>query len=333
MDMVDRYMQAVRFWLPRDKQDDIAAELSEELRCRREEAEERLGRPLDERETADLLKAAGNPLRMAAQYLQERPLLDPALAMIHRFAFKAAVLWVIAPVCAIAALVSLLFARHPLATLGDAVLGFLSSSLLTLGAITAVLMVVERSRRSPLAAWDPLKLPPVLERSRIKPIPRSASAFEAAFNLLFAAWWASPAGRIPLFVESHGTTVWFMGDFWLELRIRFFLPMLLLALANAAVALLLLARPHWVRFKHGYGVLSNGLGAVIALLALEPHRPEVLDPFALLRQLANGTRTPAVIAENLLVLSLMVVIFCCVLAAAVSAFRLIWPRSATGPRP
>jgi hypothetical protein len=32
MDLLDRYLQAVSFWLPKRQKDDIVAELSEELR-------------------------------------------------------------------------------------------------------------------------------------------------------------------------------------------------------------------------------------------------------------------------------------------------------------
>lgn len=48
MDMLDRYLHAVKVFLPRTQQDDIVRELSENLIARMEDREAELGRPLDE---------------------------------------------------------------------------------------------------------------------------------------------------------------------------------------------------------------------------------------------------------------------------------------------
>ena len=37
MELLDRYLQAVKFWLPKSQRDDIIAELSEDIRCQFEE--------------------------------------------------------------------------------------------------------------------------------------------------------------------------------------------------------------------------------------------------------------------------------------------------------
>ena len=42
MELLDRYIQAVRFWLPKAQRDDIAAELSEDIRSQIEERESEL---------------------------------------------------------------------------------------------------------------------------------------------------------------------------------------------------------------------------------------------------------------------------------------------------
>ncbi len=39
MELLDRYLQAVRFWLPRKQQDDIIAELGEDLRSQIQDRE------------------------------------------------------------------------------------------------------------------------------------------------------------------------------------------------------------------------------------------------------------------------------------------------------
>ena len=68
MDMLDRYLQAVKFFLPGKQQDDIVRELSENLIARMEDREEELGRPLDEAEQAAILREHGHPMLVAGRY-------------------------------------------------------------------------------------------------------------------------------------------------------------------------------------------------------------------------------------------------------------------------
>ena len=46
MDLVNRYLQAVKFWLPNKQKQDIIAELSEDIRSQIEDRETELGRKL-----------------------------------------------------------------------------------------------------------------------------------------------------------------------------------------------------------------------------------------------------------------------------------------------
>ena len=85
MDLLERYIHAVRFWLPRDQQDDVAAELAEDIRSQIEEQESRLGRALNESEVAALLKQRGRPLLVANRYRPQQYLIGPALFPVYRF--------------------------------------------------------------------------------------------------------------------------------------------------------------------------------------------------------------------------------------------------------
>src|SRR5579864_2924956 len=84
MDLLDRYLQAVRFWLPRAQQDDIVAELSEDLRSQIEEQEAKLGHKLNRYEMASLLKQRGRPSVVASRYLPQGYLIGPTLFPIYR---------------------------------------------------------------------------------------------------------------------------------------------------------------------------------------------------------------------------------------------------------
>mgnify|MGYP001334056207 CR=1 FL=1 len=56
MELIERYLQAVEFWLPKAQRQDIIAELSEDIRAQVEERESELGRSLNEQE-AEALRA------------------------------------------------------------------------------------------------------------------------------------------------------------------------------------------------------------------------------------------------------------------------------------
>jgi hypothetical protein len=68
MTLVERYLRAVRDFLPRGQQDDIINELSDSIQSRIEDEEAALGRPLQEAEKVALLKGMGHPMAVAARY-------------------------------------------------------------------------------------------------------------------------------------------------------------------------------------------------------------------------------------------------------------------------
>lgn len=76
MELVDRYLKAVRFWLPKARQPDILAELSEGLRVQIDEKEAELGRKLHDADTEAILQRSGDPMLVAEQY--RPPLTDAA---------------------------------------------------------------------------------------------------------------------------------------------------------------------------------------------------------------------------------------------------------------
>jgi hypothetical protein len=67
MDLVTRYVDAVKQFLPKGQQD-IARELSENIRSAMDDRAEALGRPLTEDEQAALLKQMGHPVLVAGRY-------------------------------------------------------------------------------------------------------------------------------------------------------------------------------------------------------------------------------------------------------------------------
>jgi hypothetical protein len=108
--LIDRYLQAVRRYLPRGQRDDIVKELSANLLSQMEDKEAELGRPLTEAEQQAVLEQQGHPMIVAGRYRGDhrslvfgRQLIGPAL-----FPFYARALWwtlgIAAGVCAAAAI-------------------------------------------------------------------------------------------------------------------------------------------------------------------------------------------------------------------------------------
>jgi len=334
MDLMERYFQAVRFWLPKENQDDLLAELAEDLRCQQEEAEERLGRPLDEGETADLLRRTGSPLSVAGKYLPMRPLLDPALTMLFRFVVKVVLLWILMPIFLLAAVPAALLSSHPLGSMAGALQSFLYSAVFALGCITIMFVVASGALTgAPWAlprqwtAWDPLKLPPLRKRGDAKPIPRASSIFEAVFGLLFAAWWMESAVRLPLIFSQQFGPMLASTSLWTDFRAQWYLPVLVLTLANVLVACACLAKPHLVRFRLAYGVISGTWLGCICLLTLVGHKAELLANIHIFQSLGHSPSHEAalqMLANETVGFSLAVVGFSSLLAALVQGVKLLW---------
>jgi hypothetical protein len=88
MELIDRYLQAVKFWLPAKQKQDIIAELSEDLRSQIEDQETELGRKLNEAEIADILKGRGRPILVANRFRPQQSLIGPVLFPIYVFVLK-----------------------------------------------------------------------------------------------------------------------------------------------------------------------------------------------------------------------------------------------------
>ena len=84
MDLIERYVGAVRRHLPKSANPDIVSELTDNLRSQAEEREAELGRALNEDEQAALLKPHGHPWLMASRYMPQQHLIGPALYPYYR---------------------------------------------------------------------------------------------------------------------------------------------------------------------------------------------------------------------------------------------------------
>ncbi len=263
-ELLDRYLHAVRFWLPRAQQDDIIAELSEDLRSEIEEREGALGRPLNQVEVAGLLQRRGHPMRVATGFLPQRSLIGPPLYPIYVRVLKIVGI-VVSAAWTVSWLAQLAFspswrAAHPGALVFETWTSFLSSVVLMFATVTLIFALLERTSASERRAreWDPRKLRPVRDPGRI---PRGNSVAELAAGVVFLAWWALlPA--VPS-LEGDGVVV-LVGPAWHPI----YWMIAALVAAGLPLAAVNLVRPWWTRLRAGVRLALDlaGLVPVVVLL-------------------------------------------------------------------
>lgn len=258
MDLLERYLQAVKFWLPKEQKQDILAELSEDLRSQIEDRETELGRKLSEPELEAILKERGRPLLVANRYQPQQHLIGPVLFPIYRFVLKVVALCYLLPWALVwIGMLSLGPAYraqhggwiHALASTWGALW---MTAIMAVGTITIIFAFVERAQTKShfLEEWNPRKLPPLRDPNQIK---RSASIGELAGAIALIAWisyLSSPTilNRPEILIRL--SPVW-SYIFWGYLS---------LAVLNLGLASVNLMRPYWTPWRATLRLLTDGIG-------------------------------------------------------------------------
>ena len=189
MNLVERYIEAVKFWLPAGLKDDIAAELADDIRSEIEEAEREKGRPLTDDEIAALLKKRGRPMLVASRFLPKRWLIGPELYPLYIFALK-----IVALVCLIPAFAALLIAiaghRDIAQSFADTGAQFWKGLWSAFAVVTVIFAIIERQGMKPssLDKWNPKSLRPIVDANRI---PRGTSVGDIIGSLILIALFAA----------------------------------------------------------------------------------------------------------------------------------------------
>ncbi|MGA2348987.1 MAG: hypothetical protein ABSF70_01025 [Terracidiphilus sp.] len=170
MELLDRYLEAIRKHLPWKRQDDILAELRANFEAQLEDREAELGRPLTQVETEDWLRELGSPLRVAARYQPQQYLIGPSLFPIYWMMLKIVLLWVAIIYC-ISNAVLLATERLSWHALPHLAVSLPFSLLWSAGVITLIFAAIELvsvhfpEKLSKVGAlhneWSPASLPPL----------------------------------------------------------------------------------------------------------------------------------------------------------------------------
>jgi hypothetical protein len=262
MQLLERYLQAVKFWLPKDQREDIIAELSEDIHSQIDEKETELGRKLNELELESILKQRGRPILVANRYLPQEHLIGPVLFPIYRLVIKIVLLCYLVPwtltwiFLLISGYGAKFAAQSWLGALGSLWASLWSTAFLAVSMVTLIFAILERVQRKShfLEEWNPRKLPPVNNPNLIS---RFNSIVELAANLFFCVWW---------------TGHMFSGVVLNQVNLRivlapapwryFFWGFLFIALANIALAVANLARPYWTAPRAAFRLVSDMAGSV-----------------------------------------------------------------------
>jgi hypothetical protein len=263
MELLDRYLQAVKFWLPADQKQDIIAELSEDIRSQIDEQETTLHRPLSEDELAALLKQRGNPMFVAQRYLPQRQLIGPTLYPIYTLILRMAawfyfVPWFVVWLCLMVFLPSYRAAHSGLNGVLSLWASMWSVGLSLFAFMTIAFALVERYAMKQIAEadWDPRKLPKVKPPSQIS---RCSALAEVMWYTLFLLWWVD-AIRIPALPKITVSLAPALAPYYW--------PMVVLLLALIVLTVVNVLRPWWTPLRAKIRAGIDILGLVLAGLFL-----------------------------------------------------------------
>jgi hypothetical protein len=243
MELIDRYLQAVRFWLPKNaKQEDLLAELGEDLHSQIEAKEDELARPMDQAEVSAILKACGNPMRVASRLGPQRYLIGPTLFPIYLFVLKMVLLCILLPVF-VFILGPINFANSG-GNLAQAILatfgGLWSGGFVAAAVITLVFATLEATHAVAgiECKWDPAKLPSIEKRPRKTSFVHTVS--ELFFNI-FGIVWLLLIPQHPFMILGPAAAFLHPGPIWQ----KFYWPIVLVAAFAVLRLIFILARPQW----------------------------------------------------------------------------------------
>ncbi|HEY2114901.1 MAG TPA: hypothetical protein VGJ51_07410 [Candidatus Angelobacter sp.] len=319
MELLDRYLQAVRFWLPRKQQDDIIAELGDDLRSQIEDRESLLGRPLNEDELVALLKQAGHPLWVAGRYQKQQALIGPVLFPLYSFVLKIVALGYLVPWFLTWIVLTVFVPSHPAINPALALIGRWGSLWTTMviifGSVTLAFAILERvqSAVSAVQQWDPRKLPRVARPK--ERVSRVESVFGLVFSVVFIAWWLS--------LSHYGALMFgpIAGFFSLNPALRdWYLPALVPTCIIALQQCVNILRPQWTWFRAAAMLVSDSIALFIFVSVAKIH------PYLLPAESANldAQHTQALVTLNQVISwSILCVIVGICIAAIVHAYQTV----------
>ncbi len=285
MEMLDRYLNAVGFWLPRRQKQDILAELAEDLRAQIADKEAEVHHSLNEDDLATILRKCGSPLVVASRYLPQRSVVTPLLFPIYKFLLKLVLFGYLVPWLAVwlsfVAFSPAYRTAHPGVALIHTLDPLWVIAINTFAMLTIGFWIIDRlGFAEKLTNWDPRKLPSLGDSMRVK---MSSAIADAVWNVIFLLWWLGypHTFSISYALERagiHGS--W--GSVWKDFIGNFYWPVAAATAVLIAVSIVNLRRPYWTREKLGARLGANAALAGMLGYVLVSHLAEVRSQIAML---------------------------------------------------
>lgn len=303
MQTIDRYLKAVRSYLPAGQKDDIIRELSEDVHSRMDEKQSELGRPLTEADIDAILKSYGHPLLVAGRYRQDdrtvsfgKQLIGPVL-----FPFYAKVLTFnlgITSAVLVFIFAVLIASGHSLSVLKDLPTVFLYQLFIQFVIVTAIFAGVDRHLTKHPDRWDPRKPshPYYANLERLQDEqPATVSRIESVSKLIGLAVlvvWLRVIQHSPFFVLGPLAANLRFAPVWHQI----YLPVLLVIFLSMAQAAINLVWPAWVTLRSATKVVSGA--AVLAIWAfLFKSGPWIVSDYTAANLIAEHARTLEVVNQ------------------------------------
>ncbi len=260
-ELVDRYLQAVRFWMPKTrKQEGLLTELGDDLRSQIEDKEAGLGRELTVDEASEILKRCGSPMLVAGRFSPKTYLIGPTLFPIYTFVLKMVLFWILVPV--------FLFILGPInfansgsfgAAVGSTVSQLWSALFISAGIVTLVFAILERTQAiaDVNCKWDPATLPPLQKNEQKTSLVKAVC--ELAFGWIGLIWILLLPNH-PFLIFGPAATFLKFGPIWHS----FYIPIVLLGVFGLMRSGLTLAKPEWDWFPRVSEVAQTVLNLLLA---------------------------------------------------------------------
>jgi hypothetical protein len=310
VNLLERYLQAIKPLLPRKAQDDILRELSENIRCQMEEKEAELGRPLTETEQEEAIKQHGHPVVVAARYRRPQYLIGPTVFPFYWLTLRIAAVGAVIVRFVIEVVMALL-STEPAHAILPALLAVPSVLVPVFFWITAAFAAFEFSSSfltmNWKKSWSP-RSPPVIG-TQPSAVSRTESVARIIFGCAGIVWWQA-VPNAPFLLLGPAAIVIALGPVWTTLH----WPILLLVAAGVAQACLNLARPQWTLVRARLGLAVQAAGLVILCLVLRTGNWIVLAP---------GVDDPARYSRVVEVVN-QVLFYCFLAGLIVEGVRFVW---------
>ncbi len=295
MELIERYLQAVRFALPPAQRDDIIKELRDNILSQVEEKEAMLGRAPSEGEQAELLKKLGSPMDLAGRYRKPQYLIGGPMFPIYGKVLKAAL--ALAFVVLASASIATAAAGKTLTESLGVLLRYPGVALMTFAWITITFAALEffGAQLCRNQGWDPRKLPPLVKADPQK------SQFELIAQLLtktlFSVWWLAGL-HYQYLVFGPGIAFLRFGPVWQTIYPLF----AVLVIVDLGLTVSRLIWPRWTQGEPASRLVMSALGLIVLyfligapdlFVASDPSAPQ---QHALAKNLSLGVHVGLILA-------------------------------------